>query len=97
MAGEYRLPEVLARMNPALAEPIRKGDLRIALTSVPIVGHVCRSDLTEALAAEYERIGETKYSNGLRNGSMIPIAINHTLLRMDGQRQYGSGELFFKS
>jgi hypothetical protein len=55
-----------------LANTIHDG-LRIAFTDGPLVGVKIRKDLTEEMAAAYETAGLTKYANGLRNGSMVPL------------------------
>jgi len=93
MAGEYRLPEVLEKLPGALAAPIRRGDMRIALTSQPMHNVQNRSDLNEAYATAYAQIGEHKYANGLRNGSMTMVGVPSG----SSDKTYKPGELFFTS
>jgi len=91
MAGEYRNPEVLERFEDViLADMIRQGELRIALTSTP-TSNIKRFDLHKRFIAEFDRIGMPKYADGLRNGSMVVIA------PVDSNRYYQPGELFLKS
>jgi len=93
MAGEYRTSEALAQIDQEIAEQIRAGKLRIAKADQPMTGVQRRPDLSETLAVEYERIGMTSYSKGLRDGTSIPIFIT-----TGGDDHYWTpGELFFRS
>jgi len=93
MAGEYRSLEVLAQLPEELAERIRNGELRIALTSKPIQGAVMRPDLIKSLAKALEPCSEKHYL-GLLNGSMVPVEIPST---PPVKPSWASGELFFNS
>lgn len=53
MAGEYRAEEVLKQLPEDIAQTIRTGGLRIALTARPMTGVVRRPDLREQLAAAF--------------------------------------------
>lgn len=92
MAGEYRLPEVLAKLPAAIADPIRNGNLRIALANQPMAGVVARPELSADMAIAYEAAGERKYANGLRSGSMVPITVPSRT-----QKYWAPGELFLRS
>lgn len=94
MAGEYRTEEVLSQLPDDIAQAIRTGGLRIALTAQPMAGVVRRPDLRERLATAYGAIaGMEKYARGLADGSMVPVVA----LDAGGDRIWAPGELFFKS
>ena len=93
MAGEYRTEVVLKQLPADVAAMIRTGRLRIALAARPMTGVVQRPDLRERLAAAYARIaGMERYADGLRNGSMVPVAEQG-----GGDRIWAPGELFMRS
>ena len=88
---QYRDPEVLEQLDYEIAQEIRFG-LRIALTNQPMTGVMRRPDWTDKLIEAYDKIGLTKYSEGLRSGSMIPV------WPVEGpDRYYPPGFLFFNS
>ncbi len=91
MAGEYKSVEVLAQLPEELAERIRNGELRIALTHTPITGATRRPDLIESLSKALEHLSP-KHSIGLLNGDMIPIEIPTRT-----EKVWRSGELFFNN
>jgi len=103
MAGEYRQERVLDEMPEELAQPLRVGAIRIALTHTPVIDAVKRPDLNEAYAEAYENTGEPKYARGLRDGSMVVIAITGMLRPEHGgepgatEKTWMPGELFFTS
>lgn len=92
MAGEYRAPEVLAKIDPDLARDIRAGSLRLAKANQPITGAVVRHDLAEPMAVEYEAIGMDRYARELRDGTCVPITIGRS-----ADKYWAPGELFFTS
>jgi len=102
MAGEYRQEAVLAEMPAELAEPIRAGAIRIALTHTPVGRAVRRQELNEAYARAYAATSEPQYARGLRNGSMVVIAITGMLRPEHGgsasvEKTWAPGELFLTS
>ena len=103
MAGEYRQESVLAELPAELAQPIRDGEIRIALTHTAVHGAVKREDLNERYAAAYEASSQPKYARGLRDGSMIVIVITAQLRPEHGgdpeaaAKVWAPGELFLKS
>ena len=103
MAGEYRLEEVLSEIPEELAAPIRKGDIRIALTHTPVTGARKAPELNEEYAAAYENSSQPKYARGLRDGSMVIIEIRSRLRPEHGgtdtgdEKVWAPGELFMRS
>lgn len=100
MAGEYRLPEVLAKLPENLAAPMKSGQLRITLTNQPMTGVDRHPELNEEYAKAYEGIpGAAKYAVGLRNGSMLVIAPHGINMygKITPEKVYSSGELFMTS
>ncbi len=91
MAGEYRTEAVLQQLPAHLADKIRNG-LRIGLTNQPMSGVLLCRDLTEPLAEAFDAIGQTKYADGLRNGSMVPLMPMH-----GPEKVWAPGELYMKS
>lgn len=94
MAGEYREEKNLKQIRADLAEPIRRGQIRIARTDVPIIGAVKRSDLNDSYAAEYKRIGLGDISERLTSGKAIVIEIPTCA---PTQTYWAPGELFLRS
>ena len=94
MAGEYRTPEVLAKLPAEWADRIRSGELRLALPTQPVIGATIRKDLNEALAAEYEAIGVHDYARKLRAGDCFVILVPQS---GGGDRVWRPGELFMTS
>lgn len=93
MAGEYRTGEVLSQLPDDIAQAIRTGGLRIALTAQPMAGVARRPDLRERMATAYGAIaGMEKYARGLADGSMVPVGVPR-----EGGKTWAPGELFFKS
>ena len=90
MAGEYRKEEVLSQINASWVDMIKDGTLRIALTSQPIIGATVVKELVEPMAAAYEKV-MSKYTTGLRNGTMVPITLNKEKVYRN------NGELFFST
>ena len=93
MAGEYRQPEVLAKLPKEWADPIRSGKMRIALTHTAIVGATIRKDFNEGLAAEYEKIGMVEIAWKLREGHATVILVPETGV----DRMWRPGELYLTS
>lgn len=73
MAGEYRRPEVLAKLPAKLRKLIEDGDLRLARTDVPIRGATNLHELKEEVAEAYARIGMNDIAEKIRDGSIVPI------------------------
>ena len=93
MAGEYRSAEVLKKMPASLADPIRSGRLRIALTSEPAVGVRKDAAIAGKLADALAKAGAPpRYAKGLRNGSMVPVWVPE-----GPDRYWRPGELFLTS
>lgn len=90
MAGEYRQEAVLAKLPGDLASRIRSG-LRIGLTSQPMIGVEVRRELIEPLAIAFAAIGQDKYADGLRSGTMLPLE------PVGSNKVWAPGELFFNS
>jgi len=93
MAGEYRQAKVLDQLDASWVKDIRAGRLRIARTDQPMHGVTQRPELSEPMAAEYERIGMTELAEGLRSETRVPVWVVHT----GYSRAWAPGELFMTS